>query len=46
MNPDSIEKTAPCLAVTKNAQAAFIHKLYLTQKHITRRVRCNLLTVP
>ena len=43
-NPESIEKTAPRLAVTKNARAAFIHRLYMTQQHT--RVRYNLLTTP
>ena len=32
MNPKSIEKIVPCLVVTKNAQAAFIHRLYMTKK--------------
>ena len=45
MNPVSIEKTAPRQAVTKTAQAAFIHRIYMTQKHTTR-VIYNLLMTP
>ena len=42
MIPESIEKTAPCQAVTKTARAAFIHRINMTQK--LTRVRNILLT--
>jgi len=53
MNPVSIEQietqpavqTAPQPAVTKTARAAFIHRIYMTQKRATR-VIYNLLTTP
>ena len=32
MIPESTKKTAPRLAVTKTARAAFIHRLNMTQK--------------
>lgn len=32
MNPESIEKIAPRLAVTKIARVAFIHRINMTQK--------------
>ena len=39
MNPVSIETSAP---VTKTARAAFIHRIYMTQKQVSR----HLLTTP
>ena len=53
MNPVSIEQTAPQPAVqtaprpavTKTAQSAFVHRIYMTQKHTTRVIH-NLLTTP
>ena len=42
MNPESIEKTALCLAVTETVRTAFIHRINMTQK--LTRVRNILLT--
>ena len=42
LNPESIEKTAPRLAVTKTARVAIIHRINMTKK--LTRVRKILLT--
>ena len=36
MNPVSIEASAP---VTKTARAAFIHRIHMTQKRVSRHLR-------